>query len=151
MRSFFESPSAGRAIQGEKAYSLTELVVIIAVVGILAAIGIGMVTGTVESSKYNMATANLEILNGAVRKYVHAVKELTNAPTDGIGDETAVFAELKIDGTTEERPGSPYLQTDLKIRSSSDPDTYRAAWNGYEFKLIGLGTNGTGIDLLELQ
>ena len=146
-----ESLPRVRCQGGRDAYSTPELMVMIAVLGIIAAIGIGMVTGTVESSRYNTAAANLEILNSAVRQYVNAVKEFTNVPSSGISDETAVFTELKIDGSVESRPGSPYLQGNMKIVSSSDTTTYRAFWNSNEFQMLGLGTNGVGIDLLKLQ
>jgi Tfp pilus assembly protein PilE len=130
---------------------LTELLVVVAVLAILAAIGISVITGTVESSKANTAGANLEILNRAVRHYSQAVRELTVAPMDGISDETEVVAELKIDGSVDSRPGSPYLQPTLKITPSNDSSRYRASWNGYEFQLIEPGKNGIGIDLLDMQ
>jgi len=130
------------------------MLVVISVLGIVAAIGVTAITGTIRAAQWSTASSNLEMLNAAVRKYSHAVKELTNAADSGISDETAIFAELKIDETNnleETRPGSPYLEPHIRLNASSDISTYRAFWNGNEFKLIGLGTNGTGVDLTKLQ
>ena len=146
MRSPFKSPFAGRENLREKAYSTPEVMVVIGALGIVAAIGIGVVTGLMQSSKYNTAAANLEMLNSGVRQYAHAVKEL---PTNSTVDQ--VFTELKIDGSEDSRPGSPYLQSNLKVHSSSDSSTYRAKWSGYEFEMMAPGTGGTGLDLLKLQ
>jgi type II secretory pathway pseudopilin PulG len=134
-----------------RGFSQTEVLVIIAVIGIMAAVSIGMLTGGVEASKETTARANLETLNYAVRKYSHAVKDMTNTAQSGSSDEVEVIAELKIDGTIESRPGSPYLEANISPVESSDANTYRASWNGSEFQLIGLGTNGIGINLLDLQ
>jgi type II secretory pathway pseudopilin PulG len=151
---FFQGSSRFGLLQSrrfERAYSTPEIMIIVAVIGIVAAIGISVITGTVQSSKYNTASANLELLNGAVRQYAQAVNELTNSAGSGISDETAVFAELQADGSLESRPGSPYLQPNLSVRSSSDSESYRAFWNGHEFELLDRGESGTGLDLLRLQ
>lgn len=127
--------------------SLTEILVVITVLGILAALAVVSMTRVVQSADEAVALDNLEHLNNAVHKYNHAVSQLTNAA----GSEATVFAELQVDGTVTERPGSPYLEQNLAITSSSDTSIYRATWNGYEFIVIKPGSSGAGIDLTKLQ
>lgn len=134
-------------------FSLVEILVVIAVLAVLAGVGIMAVSGVIHASRETTARANMEYLNEAVRKYNHAVKELTNAA----GDDSGVFSELQIDGSLEnaagskDRPGSPYLAQHFSRVSTSDTTTYRARWNGYEFELIEPGASGTGLDLMKLQ
>lgn len=142
-RTFSRFPS------GRGGYSMPEVLVVIAVVAILAALGITAFSGVVNSAKEETATGNLSHLNRAVMSYSHAVSELTNAATSGITDEQSVFTALKT--RDEGIPGTPFLNETFTLVSSSDTTIHRASWNGYTFVLLKPGTSGTGVDLTKLQ
>lgn len=135
------SPRAG--------YSLVEILVVVGVIAILAALASVSFSGVFQSAREEAATANLSRLNRAVMSYSHAASELTNTPNVGISDEQAVFSNLQARDAAI--PGSPFLEAHYSAVESSDATVFRGRWNGYTFELLKPGTTGTGVDLTELQ
>ncbi|GAB4183447.1 MAG: hypothetical protein Fur0032_24410 [Terrimicrobiaceae bacterium] len=127
------------------ALSLAEIMVAIAILGILAAVAIPMVGGTVATSKAEVAQRNLNVLNGAVLQYNQSVQELTNS----VGDHAAVVALLRTRDTSV--PGSPFIPTNWSMNVVSTTNSFRASWNGRAFAFLVPGMAGSGVDLLEMQ
>ncbi len=130
------------------AFSLTEILIVIAVIAILAGIALPVMTGVRESAARETAERNLNFLNGAVIAYNNVNRELnpgTAATNAGGSDEEEVARRLQTRDSSA--PGSPYLQTNLNVGTSAATDRYRAAWNGRFFRLIAPGETGVGIDL----
>ncbi len=130
-----------------------ELVVVIAVIGILAAVAIPIMANNVKTANAATAQRNLNLLNGAVQSFNQANWELVLATSSGSDDERAIFDSLRYRNPDVRlaSPGSPYLPPNATFVASSDTNTYRALWNGrlYEFK--SAGTAGTGLDLMKIM
>jgi len=125
--------------------SLLEVVIVVAVIGILAAIAVPQLGGLTQYSKDRVAKQQNARLNNAVLNYSQSVSELTNTVQSDGSDETAVVAALQTRDDTV--PGTPFLTTDWVVTTSSDDTTFRAVWNGRMFEIIAPGTSGTGVHL----
>ena len=142
-------PVSGRATGG---LSLTEVLVVVAFLAIVAAISIPNISSLVSSSSYETAKRNLNYLNGAVIGFNEANWELYLAPSAGSDDEQAIFVNsLRYRDATNPVPGSPYLPSTATFVATSDTSTYRARWNGRMFVIVVPGSNGTGLDLMKIM
>ena len=81
-------PVSGRATCG---MSLTEVLVVIAFLAIIAAISIPSISSLISGSSYETAKRNLNYLNGAVIGFNEANWELVLAASSGSDDEQAIF------------------------------------------------------------
>ncbi len=136
--------------RGERGISFFEVVISIAVLGVLTSIIIPMATNIVPSSRETAADANLAQLNAALMKFNHANWELALTPSASASDEEAIFRSLQYRDTANPAPGSPYIDTNSSFVATSNPELYRASWNGRAFQLLVPGTPGAGMDLLEM-
>jgi prepilin-type N-terminal cleavage/methylation domain-containing protein len=140
-------PSARFAAAHRKfhsAFSLTELLVVIVAIGVLAGIAIQSYQGIHDSARESVARDNLALLNRAVLHYGQAVSDLTVTPIDGSAtDELAILSTLKT--RDPGIPGSPYLEINFRDTVATGSDTYRIQWNGRAFELLMPGTTGTGL------
>jgi len=129
---------------GRLGVSLAELLVVVSVLAVIAAIAVPLMLNLVPSAGEQAATRNLNYLNGAVLSYNQAVEELNTNAT-----EPTILALLQ---TRDARShGSPYLPSNLKTNTSSDSSVYRAKWNGRMFEMLPPGSAGTGLPLLTLM
>jgi len=134
----------------QSALSLAEMLVVVAVVAVLAAIAIPLATRILPSMSASTAQRNLNYLNGAVLKFNESNWELYLAPDAGSADEESIFNTLRYRAPTNAAPGSPYLGNNAFFTASSGTETYRAQWNGRMFDIIYPGSNGTGLDLMKV-
>ncbi len=132
-------------------FSLVEMIIVIAVIGIMASIGIPMIANTVSSSSRRTADRNAKVLNGAVIAFGEQNWELVLASSEGSDDELAIFESLRYRDATNPAPGSPYLPPNATFVASSDTTTHRAVWNGRMFELVPAGSAGTGLDLMKVM
>lgn len=123
------------------AISLTELLVTIAVIAILAAVATPLLVGILPRAGEEVAREGLERLNRAVHSYEMAAREIQVAPGDG----AAVVALLRTRSASI--PGSPFLENRPALTTTSSNETYRAVWTGRVFTLLLPGQEGTGLDL----
>ncbi|MBE2204257.1 MAG: prepilin-type N-terminal cleavage/methylation domain-containing protein [Chthoniobacterales bacterium] len=145
-------PGFGRCRQFSVAgFSLTELLVVIAVLAIIAGIGIPAIIGVFSSSNQEVARRNLNVLNGAVLNFNQSNWELVLAAASGSDDEQKIFDSLRYRAATNPTPGSPYLPENAAFVATSGTNTYRARWNGRMFEIVVPGTNGTGLDLMKMM
>ena len=140
-------------IRSEAAYSLPEILVVITVIGILAAVGIPMISGLVGSSQQSTAEKNLKDLNEAVLKFGQSNWELSLPSSSGTSDEIAIFESLQYRNPNADyaAPGSPYFSPMMAASTSSSTDSYRAFWNGRMYQLLTPGQPGEGIDLMQIK
>lgn len=138
-----------RAVRlGVAGYSITELIWIIALMGILASIAIPHMGESLSNSKAVIARQKLEMMNKGVHAYRECTGQpMTNAPISGsAGDETAILRDLQFRSLTNPTAGSPYVDPTYNPVSSNDPNDYRIVWtSNFVFKLLSPGETGIGL------
>lgn len=127
-------------------FSLAELMVAIALVGLIAAIAIPIYGSCMESSRAVMAGNVKETLNSAIHRYNQANSELAYPASDGgTADEMTILRTLQYRAPNNPAPGSPYVRNDWNPSVSSSTSDYRIAWSGTLYKLLVPGQAGSGI------
>ena len=140
-------PTAGKVRRVRSAFSLTELLVVLAALGIFVTVGIMSIGGVDRYAAASVAQRNLDLLNGAVNSFNNANWKLSVSVDAGSGDERAVFYSLQYRDADNPVPGSPYLASHVPFAETSSSERYRAVWNGSYFQMTEPGVDGTGIDL----
>lgn len=143
-----EKQITARARPRMAGFSMTEMVIAISVIGVLAGIVIPSFSGILTGSKESLANEKLEMLNQGLNSYGHAFKEYTAAANNtSASDELTVVLDLQYRNPNEARAltGSPFVRTDYRPMTSSSADDYRIVWTGFRFKLLRPGDSGTGI------
>lgn len=131
--------------------SLTEVLVVIGFLAIVAAISIPNMLGVFSSSRHETARRNLNYLNGAVVGFNQANWELVLAASGGSDDELRIFDSLRYREAVNPAAGSPYLPSTATFVPSSGTNDFRAKWNGRMFEIVVPGSNGTGLDLMKIM
>ena len=133
-------------------YSLTEMIVVITTLGILATVAISQFVGTSDGTKYALAHEKLEMLNRAVHMHQQSngkdnLESLL--PVAGATwDEMKVLLQLQYRNADNPAPGSPYAPLNYRPATSSDTSFYRMAWTGTLYKLLMPGEAGSGIKVV---
>ena len=131
-------------------FSLVEIVAVVAILGILASVGIGVYGKITTGAQSNVAINLTETLNGATRKYSHANWDLQlTAVNDSTNDEFRILRTLQWrepDGASDELiPKGPFMPPDWNPTASSSTDDYRIQWTGSLWKLLYPGDTGAGL------
>lgn len=139
-------PLWARAVQA--GFSMTEMVITVSVIGVIATILIPAMTGVVLGSQEAIANQKLEMLNQGLDSYAHSVQEYSFAPINSSAtDELTVVLDLQYRNPNANRAptGAPFVVPEYRPSPSSSTADYRMMWTGYRFKLIRPGQSGTGI------
>ena len=131
-------------------FSMTEVIISIAVMGVLAAIVIPGMAGIMDGSKEALANEKLEMLNKGLNSYAHAYKEYLFTPLSSEADELKIILDLEYRNPDEDRviTGSPFIDPRYRPAPSSSATDWRIVWTGYRFKLLRPGATGTGIKVV---
>ena len=143
MRSFLRvSPAKSNLQQG---FSLLEVLVAVAIIGILAAVAISSMSGTLTQTQAAIASNSEETLNTAVHRYNEVNGELIYTPTGTGSDELTILRTLQYRNPINPTVGSPYIVPNWNPVESSNTNDYRLAWQGTLFTLLNPGESGTGL------
>lgn len=138
-------PQRGR---GRGGFSMTELVIVISIMGVLATITVASFNQFLGGGKETLARERLENLNQALHRYAQTDKELLETQlSSSAADETMVLRKLQYRNPNEDlaKVGSPYFDPCYNPVASSLDTTYRLRWTGRLFELLRPGTSGTGL------
>jgi len=138
-------PSVHPAAARSRAFSFTEVLVTIAIIGIMTAIAIPSITRTDQAAKAEVANQIVTSINRAISAYRQCASEITlNANSDTGEDEASIMALLTVADSGV--VGSPFLHgPKWPHAESADDATYRVRWNGRFFEVLPPGTAGTGL------
>ncbi|MDB6116882.1 MAG: hypothetical protein JWO08_663 [Verrucomicrobiaceae bacterium] len=126
-------------------FSMTEMVWVVAMLGILATMVIANVGSVVQGSRETVAHQKLEMLNSALATYAQTGSEINFPASSSSSDEVVVLHYLQGRSTSNPQPGSPFVSPRYRPQSSSSTDDYRLVWTGAMYKLLVPGQNGTGL------
>lgn len=137
------------AFQRHSAFSLVEVLVTIAVIGIISAIAVPTIGRVIEGSKRGVAENVIAGLNKATREFGHSQWDLVTIPAPDSGvDEMAILRTLQWrdpDTSGELNPKGPFMRTDWNPLTSTSDEDYRAEWTGSVWRLLEPDTAGSGI------
>lgn len=138
------SPSPGSA-----AFSLVEIVVVVAVLGILTGIGVMSFKRVTETSREVVASNVVETLNNATKEFGHAQYNLSSAgENDNADDEVHLLQTLQWrDPSITYGVAGPFMRQDWIPATSDLTSDYRAVWTGGFWKLAIPGQEGAGLKI----
>lgn len=125
-----------------------EMLIVVAIVGILGFVAAGHYGGVVESSRETVARNVLEVLNQGVLRYSQIEGSgLRKVPADDESsqEEVDILRALQWVDSVQPTPGSPYVRRDFDPATSASTDIYRVVWNGAFFELRAPGELGAGL------
>jgi len=134
----------------ESGVSLMEMLVVVAVMGILSAVAIPYFDRVYENSRRTVAENTVQTLNDGVKKYIQIQGTgILDVPASGesYAEELDIILALQWDDPNEPANGAPYVQADYGPSGSSSTEDYRAVWNGAFFELVEPGTAGAGLKI----
>ncbi|MEX2578577.1 MAG: type II secretion system protein [Verrucomicrobiales bacterium] len=134
--------------------SLVELLIVIAVIGILAAIAVPNIGNVVLGSKRGVAENVVETLNKATRQFGHSQWDLRTDPVAGSGEDemhllrTLQWREPDASSGGELNPKGPFMRPDWSPSTSTSDEDFRAEWTGSSWKLVEPDETGVGLKLV---
>jgi prepilin-type N-terminal cleavage/methylation domain-containing protein len=141
----FRRPS----IKYQRGYSLPEIMVTIAIVGVLASIALVAFGNVGDATRLAQAENIIAQLNGALRGFGQGNWDIRTTKDDG-----STTDEFKVLRTLQYKPpassgrfdsGAPYYPPSWNPSVSSATTQFRVRWNGRNFQLLVPGTAGTGL------
>ncbi len=136
------------AADNRKGFSIMEIVVVVAIAGVLSAIAVAAYSNILDSSRERVGAEVMETLNSGLKKFSQINYQITLAADDATSDdEFLVLRTLQWRDSNDPSPGSPFVKPNYNPVESSDDSDYRLRWNGKLFVIIPKGTAGTGLKL----
>lgn len=130
---------------------MSELVITISILGVLAGVVIIMMNGAFGASQETLAISRVEMLNAALHTWSTGNREMSFIRRDETtADELIVLRDLQYRNPNEAKAaiGSPYVPPEYNPPNSSSDEDYRIRWNGRSFELLRPGISGTGLKMV---
>jgi len=146
-----QEPSKGRPRFWQAAFSITEIVVTIAILGVLAGVAVVAVNGSFSASQEALARERVELLNHALYQFSLQNYEMVfTARNESGADEVFVLRTLQYrhPQETKAKLGSPYITPAYNPETSSSTADYRIRWTGKLYELLRPGQTGSGIKMM---
>jgi type II secretory pathway pseudopilin PulG len=134
--------------RGTWGYSVTELVIVISIIGTLAGITVGGMNHFLGGAKDALAAERQEMLNQSLHRFAQQNYEMLFNPMNSSGaDEMVILRTLQYRDPDIDRAkfGSPYIDPSYNPVISSSKDVYRLRWTGKNYTLLKPGAAGTGL------
>lgn len=131
-----------------RGYSVTELVIVISIMGTLAGIAVGSYNQFLGGAKDALAQERVESLNQGLHRFAQQNYELLFSPVNtATADELVILRTLQYRHEDPNRAtvGSPYADPRYNPVASSSMNEYRLRWAGKSYELLKPGTPGTGL------
>ncbi len=126
--------------------SLVEMLIVIAIIGVLSSISVVAYKNVKEKGKETVATSLVETLNKGTRKFGHAMWELDYpAELNDATEEVYLLKTLQYRDASDPSTGAPYVRPDWIPLQSSSTDDYRLYWRGRSWGLLKPGEAGAGL------
>ncbi len=133
----------------QRGFSMVEMIVTVAVLGIMSAVAVMSLTSVSDSSKAVVARNLVETLNTGIHRFNESNYELYYNPLSfSAQDEMVVLRTLQYRDPAHPAIGSPYVRADFNPATSSSTTDYRVIWTGTLYKLLPPGTTGYGIKVV---
>ena len=100
----------GKKVKSRKGYTLTELIVVVAILGILAAVATPMVLGQIEKAKVSADDANAKTISNALKVAI-VNGDITSSETERSKIISAIEKVLNPIPTPQQKPGYFVLTT----------------------------------------
>lgn len=139
-----------RHLNGERGFSMTELVIVVSILGVLATISMTSFNHLLSGSKDAVAGERLEMMNRALHTFAQQNYEMVfNRMDTGGADEMVILRTLQYRNTDIDRVkiGSPYIDPRYNPVVSTNAGDYRIRWTGRCYELLKPGTAGSGIKM----
>ncbi len=127
---------------------MVEVIVTVAVLGILTAIGMSTFGNVIEGSRDTVASNLISTLNKATREFSHANNDLfLQGLPNSASDEEVILMALQYQATAELEliPKGPFMNPNWIPAASSATTDYRAQWTGSSWKLLRPDDTGAGL------
>jgi prepilin-type N-terminal cleavage/methylation domain-containing protein len=140
------NPATTQRKASRSGFSMTEMVVCISILGVMASIAIISMSEMTTSGKNVIAVQRMEMLNNGLLRMANSGRGISSPAqlTSSIDEELIVMTlQMRDEGLV----GSPFVLPTYRPKSSSSTQDYRLRFNGVRFELLTPPLPGIGLKI----